>query len=143
MTPEETWCAARRSQVSKYLATEAARHGTRFGRVGDWPAWHVEPYVSVWAVESVSSPGRVGWWVICGDLPTDYVSRSGLDDPRAVVRAIATRWLDYAPHLHAGQAHPEITIGNGMPDAELADLLASRAKLLLDWADDDNVWAAD
>jgi hypothetical protein len=140
LTPEETWCAARRLQVSEYLATEAPTHGTRFGRVGDWPAWHVEPYVSVWAVESVRSPGQVGWWVICGDLPTDYVSTSGLDNPRAAVRAIAIRWLDYAPHLHEGQAHPEITIGNGTPDPELAELLKSRAKLLLDWADDDSVW---
>jgi hypothetical protein len=61
--------------------------------------------------------------MICGDLPTDYISRSELDHPRAVVRAIATRWLDYATYLHMGQAHPEITIGNGTPDAGLADLL--------------------
>ncbi len=95
MTSEEAWCAARRLQVSEYLATEAARHGTKFGRVGDWPAWHVEPSVSV--------------------------------------------WLDYAPYLRMGQPHPEITIGNRTPDPELADLLESRAKLLLDWADDDSV----
>src|SRR5215472_2944357 len=134
MTPEEAWCAARRLEVSKYLATEAARHGTTFGQVGDWPAWHVEPYVSVWAVESVRSPGWVGWWVICGDFPTDYVSRSGLDHPRAAVRAIATRWLEYAPYLRAGQPHPNVKMGSGAPDPELAHLLESRAKLLLDWA---------
>jgi hypothetical protein len=74
---------------------------------------------------------------------TDYVSRSGLDHPRGAVRAIATRWLDYAPHLRVGQPHPEITIGNRTPDPELADLLESRAKLLLDWADDDSVWPDD
>ncbi len=115
MTPEEAWCAARRLEVSEYLATEAARHGTRFGRVGDWPAWHVEPYVSIWAVESISSPGWVGWWVVCGDLPTDYVSRSGLDHPQAALRAIAIRCLDYAPYLRAGQPHPNVTIGSEAP----------------------------
>ena len=110
MTSEEAWCAAQRTQVSEYLSTEAAKHGTRFGRVGEWPAWHVKPYVSVWAIESVRSPGSVGWWVICGDLPTDYVSRNGLDHPRDAVRAIARRWVEYVPYLSAGRSHPEMAI---------------------------------
>jgi hypothetical protein len=143
MTREEAWCAARRSQVSEYLAAEAARHGTKFGRVGDWPAWHVAPYVSVWAVESVRAPGWVGWWVICGDLPTDYVGRRGLDHPRDALRAIATRWLDYVPCLRAGHKHPDVAIGSGTPEPELADLLERRARLLLDWAGDDSVWHED
>ena len=126
--------------MSEYLATEAARHGTRFGRVGDWPAWHVEPYSSVWAVESVRSPGCVGWWVICGDLPTDYVSGGGLNNPRTAVREIAARWLDYAPDLRAGRPNPNIAIGSGTASG-LADLLEARARLLLCWADDDSIWA--
>jgi hypothetical protein len=62
---------------------------------------------------------------------------------RGLPYAQSQRAGDYAPNLHAGQAHPEITIGNGTPDAELADLPKSRAKLLLDWADDDSVWPDD
>jgi hypothetical protein len=60
---DEKRCDARRREVVEYLG----RQPLRFGEVGDWPAWHVAPCVSVWAVESVSEPGIVGWWVICGD----------------------------------------------------------------------------
>src|SRR5688572_31851449 len=67
---EKQWCETARSQVARYLETQSVSHG----QIGEWPAWHVAPYVSIWAVESQARPGWVGWWVICGDLPTDYVS---------------------------------------------------------------------
>jgi hypothetical protein len=70
MTAEEKWCAECRRQVRRYLAGESVQHG----RIGSWPAWHVAPYVSVWAIESRARPGCVGWWAICGDVPTDYES---------------------------------------------------------------------
>ncbi len=65
---EERWCQERRAQVAEYLRREGVRHG----RIGEWRAWHVAPYVSVWAIESATLPESVGWWVICGDGPTDY-----------------------------------------------------------------------
>ncbi|MFL6605621.1 MAG: hypothetical protein ACJ8R9_30390 [Steroidobacteraceae bacterium] len=80
---------------------------------------------------------------MCEDLPTDYISGSGLDHPWTAVRAIATRRLDYAPYLRTGQLHPNIAIRSGTPDPNLADLLESRAKLLLNWADDDGIWPDD
>lgn len=66
---EETWCAALRDQVIAYLDRQQLVHG----RIGEWPAWHVYPYVAVWAVESVRRPGWVGWWAIAGDCPADHV----------------------------------------------------------------------
>jgi hypothetical protein len=55
---EERWCESRRVEVVDYLRREGVGHR----RVGEWPAWHVAPYVSVWAVESRTRPG----WVGCG-----------------------------------------------------------------------------
>jgi hypothetical protein len=75
---DENWCAERRQIVLEYLA----RQPQKFGDVGDWPAWHLAPYVSVWAVESFVRPGAVGGWVICGDLPTDYASAKDVFTPR-------------------------------------------------------------
>ena len=140
MTKEELWCAARREQVAEYLATEAARHGTRFGQIGEWPAWHVIPHVSVWVVESVRAPGSVGWWVICGDLPTDYIGSAGIDNPRNAVESIARRWLEFSPFLRSGAAHPDMHIGSGAANPELAHLLENRAHLLLGWTEEDSVW---
>ncbi|MEW6745775.1 MAG: DUF4826 family protein [Planctomycetota bacterium] len=43
---EERWCAEMRGNVARYLAREQVPHG----QIGEWPAWHVAPYVSVWAL---------------------------------------------------------------------------------------------
>jgi hypothetical protein len=72
---EERWCEQQRVAVNEYLQSQGVKHG----RVGDWPAWHVAPYVSIWAIESVNRPEWIGWWVICGDLPTDYISASDIE----------------------------------------------------------------
>jgi len=45
----------------------------------------------VWAIESAVEPGSIGWWVISGDLPTDYAGSDGLLDPREALRAFAAR----------------------------------------------------
>ena len=137
---EEAWCDERRAEVEAYLEEQAVPHG----EVGDWPAWHVAPFVSVWAIESATSPGSIGYWVICGDLPTDHVGRDGNPDPREAVRSIAERWRAAAPALEAGEAAGPI--GRGRSAAEqrsLAPLLRSRAELLARWASDDDVWEED
>jgi hypothetical protein len=38
---EEKWCAERRSEVVSYLISERVEHG----EIGEWPAWHLAPYV--------------------------------------------------------------------------------------------------
>jgi hypothetical protein len=134
---EERWCAERRDQVIAYLRTEGIDHG----RVGEWPAWHVSPVVSLWAIESRERPGSVGWWVICGDLPTDYVTGSGVPHPRVALLAIAERWLEMAACMAAGRPHPTMDLGAPADWPELAPLLEARAKLLRKFSQDDRVWA--
>ena len=133
---EEQWCNERRAQVADYLSREGVEHG----RVGEWPAWHVAPYVSVWAIESLKKPDAVGWWVICGDLPTDYVSSASVNHPRDAVRAIAQRWRELVPFLERGEEHPDLHVGTPETWPELAPLLRARSELLLTWVDDDSVW---
>lgn len=135
---EECWCFERRSSVAEYLKRQNVDHG----EIGEWPAWHVAPYVSIWAIESKKSPGWVGWWVISGDLPTDYIGADKLKHPRTALKAIAERWLEVAGYMKQGKRHPTIIIGNSMPEnqAELTPLLEKRASLLLKWSADDSYW---
>jgi Domain of unknown function (DUF4826) len=133
---EAQWCAERRAEVTTYLQREHVDHG----RVGERPAWHVAPHVSVWAIESEKSPGWVGWWVICGDLPTDYVSAETIKHPREAVRAIAEEWREQARLMANVNRHPDTRIGRPEDRASLAPLLAARASKLLELADDDSVW---
>jgi hypothetical protein len=76
---EQEWCDARRADLSAYLA----RAGVAHGLIGERPAWHIAPYVSRWAIESVARPEWIGWWVIAGNLPTDYISSADVA-PRSI-----------------------------------------------------------
>jgi hypothetical protein len=133
---EEAWCQDRRAEVSKHLQREGVDHG----RIGEWPAWHIAPYVSVWAIESITRPGWVGWWAISGDLPTDYVSAKEIKQPREAVLAIANRWLEVSSCLARGVPHPELKIGTSTEWPSSAPLLESRASTLLEWANDQSLW---
>ncbi len=135
-TLEEQWCNERRAQVEEYLKRERVTHG----RIGEWPAWHVTPYVSIWAIESAKSPDMVGWWVICGDLPTDYVSSKKIKHPRDALRAIAEEWLEISDYMRRGEEHPTSNIGTRKSWYELEPLLKSRAEQLLRWAKDNTLW---
>lgn len=133
---DERWCAERRQAVLEYLA----RQPQKFGEVGDGPAWYVAPYVSIWTVESLLHPGDVGWWVICGDLPTDYALAKDIFTPREAVAAFAKRWRTLSGLMAKGESHPEMRVGNPADAAELARLLKARADTLADWARDDSLW---
>lgn len=133
---EEQWCAERRDEVARYLADAGVAHG----QIGEWPAWHLPPYVSVWAIESGQNPGWVGWWVVCGDLPTDYLSASTIKHPRAAMQAFADRWVPAAASMARGEAPAEFSIGTPADWPNLAPLLDARAALLQDFAQDDSLW---
>ena len=133
---EDQWCKDRRVAVSTYLESLGLKHG----QIGEWPAWHVAPYVSVWAIESSANPNWIGWWVLCGDLPTDYISAENTAHPRDAMRAIAERWLEDAAHMARDEPLQNRFIGSPEQSAELAALLASRASVLINWADDESFW---
>jgi hypothetical protein len=136
---EEQWCLDCRNRVIEYLKSQ----NVQTGRVGLWPAWHIAPYVSVWAVESAIQPEKIGWWVICGDLPTDYLSAADItppQHPRKAVLAFAERWLKMVEAWHNDTTYEGITIpGPHSPD-ELAPLLESRARIMLEWASQSDLW---
>jgi hypothetical protein len=133
---DERWCATARAEVVDYLAREGLRHG----EVGARPAWHFAPVVSVWAVESLRRPGSVGWWVVQGDLPTDYVSAGTIRHPREALGALAREWQEYVAAVRAGRPPKDRSIGTGMPQEEMLSLLEPRARLLSAWAADDALW---
>jgi hypothetical protein len=133
---EEGWVAEQRGSVLAYLRGQGIHHG----EVGEWPAWHLHPYLAVWAIESFAARGRVGWWVISGDVPIDYVSFGDADHPREVMRHFARQWVEVSSFMQRGEPHPETTIGSPDQWPELSDLLQRRAELLCRYANDDSLW---
>ena len=136
---EEEWCAGQRAVVAEYLSGQGAAHG----EIGEWPAWHVQPYVAIWAIESLRSPGSVGWWAISGDVPTDYASSWAGSNPRDVLRVFAERWAEAAAQMSAGAMPEGLALGTPSDWPRLAPLLASRAALFSKWVADATLWDSD
>ena len=135
-TLEDTWCAARGVEVMACLQRQTLEHG----RIGDWPAWHVMPYASLWAVESKHRPEWIGWWVICGDLPSDALAAHDLPAPRDALRAFGKRWVLHAECLDRGEVP---SAWAHLPDEALPKLAAqlkTRGAALQAWADDAASW---
>lgn len=135
----EAWCAEMRVEVEDYLKAEEAE----YGEISEWPAWHVAPYASVWALESATEKGFVGAWVICGDLPTDLIDGDNIKHPREAMAAIADRWLQFVANARAGKPNDDFSIDGGDNPAELISMLQSRAETLRSWAADETIWADD
>lgn len=133
---EADWDAAMRERVAVYIRDTGVAHGA----IGEAPAWKVFPVVSVWAIESGMAPGQVGWWVIAGDCPTDYVACTGDRTPRSAVEQIWVRWKEVSEALAKGEQHPDFAVGNPKANHELAPLLAARSEILRQYAIDDDAW---
>lgn len=133
---EEKWCDERLAEVAEYLQDEGIIHG----RIGERPAWHVAPYVSVWAVESQISSECVGRWVICGDLATEHVSADTIKHPREAMRATSKRCFEISDYMSRGEKHPTSTIDTPKTWSTLGPLLKSRAEILAKWTNDDEIW---
>lgn len=133
---EAQWIAEQRETVEDYLQREECHHRG----VSREPVWHVAPYVAIWTVESLRSPGATGWWAISGDVPTDYLSAHDAHDARSAMAAFADRWHSDSGHMLRGQEPPETHIGPPEQTKELGDLLRRRAQTLKEWAEDDDFW---
>ena len=136
--PEDAWCTARSAEVAACLQ----RQGLEHGRIGAWPAWHVMPYASVWAVESAARPEWLGWWVVAGDLPSDALAAHDLATPRDALRGFGKRWAQHAECLDRGEVP---AAWRHVGDAALPKLTAElkrRGAALQAWAEDDASWPA-
>ncbi|MCG9896111.1 MAG: DUF4826 family protein [Fimbriimonadaceae bacterium] len=133
---EEKWCDEQREVAAAFLAA----HPTEFGELGDWPAWHVAPHVAIWAIESLQAPGRVGWWAVTGDVPSDVIGGDGQPDPRSAMAGFAERWSAMAESMRRGEALPGFSVGSPDQARDLAPMLASRASVFAEWAADKDLW---
>ena len=128
---EEDWLDEQQNVAYQYMEKTGAKHG----RIEHTPSFFVAPYVAVWAVESSKSHDAIGWWVITGDLPTDYVSSTGISSAREAIIAFAKRWSNSVNMHKNGKVDPTITLSD-----ETAILLESRAQILAEWAYDESMW---
>lgn len=133
---EKAWIASQRKEVIAYLESQECAHAG----VGEWPAFHVNPYMALWAVQSSSHPGRIGWWAISGDLPTDYMSSAAGYHPRDALRHFSSEWLAASEAMDRGEPYSGVQIGRPELWSEMAPLLRKRAEILKFYAEEDGCW---
>lgn len=133
---EAQWLSEQRESVQRYLQSEGVRHRG----VAPESDSFIAPYVSVWTIESMKTPGVIGWWAISGDVPTDYLSGLDATDARSALAAFARRWREVSAYMLRGEEHPTVRMGGSSDRLELGGWLGRRAQILEDWVRDDEMW---
>ncbi len=131
-TEEAKWAASQRLRVVDYLSAERCAHGG----VSLEPRWFLAPYIAIWAVRSNLDSGRIGWWAISGDVPTDYITCTHERDDADVLLSFANVWKSAAGFMAKGEWAPNFQIGPPGRQKEFATILLSRAEFLEDYAND-------
>ena len=133
---EQEWLDEQEQNVLRYLNSE------NIAADGDLQIeWCIAPIVALWRADCGD---ETQMWIICGDLPTDFVRDSAIVDGRQAMKALCRRWLEVAGYLLQGAQHPKIQMGSGLGAAEmkeLGNLLQRRAMMLQEWTVNDAKWA--
>lgn len=136
----EEWLEEQREHVLEYLAGE----GVAFQDIEDClpaePDFCVAPYIAVWPVLQPLNPNYIAYWVISGDLPTDYVSGDDASDAREVLAHFSESWKEVAACMRAGEKHPTITMGPPEMWPKMAPLLEARSEILKKYVEDEDLW---
>ena len=133
---KKEWCREQRTVISEYLNKEKLKYGS----IGEFPSWFVAPYISIWAIHSLLNANSIGWWVIAGDLPTDYISSKNISTPREAIRQFSDNWTELSSLMIQGKNHPSMKINTEENRIELAELLEKRSKILHEWYNDEALW---
>jgi hypothetical protein len=80
--------------------------------------------------------------VICGDVPTDYLSAKTIKHPRQALRQFAQNWRQWCEYMKRGEPPPGIVLGSPETWPEIGGRLRGRVELLLEIVDNDEYWQA-
>lgn len=91
------------------------------------------PFVAIWKLES-KQPKKQTYWVMSGDLPSDFVEASVAPNAREALRHFSMMWQMKAENLKQSGVTSDPT------QAQFAALLISRAESLYKLYNDEKMW---
>ncbi|MCT8986773.1 DUF4826 family protein [Shewanella phaeophyticola] len=94
---------------------------------------YLAPYLAIWKMES-KQPKKQTFWVMSGDLPSDYVDVKVAATARDAIRHFSLMWQLKAENLHQSGATRDET------QRKFAQLLVSRAESLHRMHQDEKLW---
>jgi hypothetical protein len=130
LSPEQRteWVRDQFRNANKHLA----ENGVLFESVITEESRYLAPYVAIWKIKSVD--GKY-FWVIAGDLPSDFVLYENAGSAREVIKYFSMSWQMKAERiLHMPNAD--------QTQLDFAKLLIERADGLYDIQKDDGLWQA-
>lgn len=120
------WVREQFQKSNKFLA----EHGVIFDSVATEESRYLMPYVAIWKIKAIDGKK---YWVISGDLPTDFTLETNAKDVREVLRYFSMHWQLKAENLlHAG--------GTDESQKAFAELLIKRAESLFSMQSASELW---
>lgn len=120
------WVREQFQTANKFLA----ENGVLFDTVITDESRYLMPYLAVWKIRAMD--GKL-YWVISGDLPTDYTSIDNAKDAKEVLRHFAMHWQLKAENLINAEGADESQKAFG-------ELLVNRAEGLFAMQSNPDFW---
>lgn len=127
-TKEEmsAWVKDQYQKANKYLAEK----GVLFEAVVPEESRYIAPLVAIWKIKCT---GGKGYWVIVGDLPSDYAPLSVAKTARESLRHFSLQWQLKAENILKTSSHDEFQV-------KFANLLVTRAEDIYNACENDELW---
>ncbi|GIU24184.1 DUF4826 family protein [Shewanella sp. MBTL60-007] len=125
----QEWIRTQFQKANKFLAEK----GIMPDKVHPEESRYLAPYVAIWKIDS-KKPNKKTFWVMSGDLPSDYVDISVATTARDAVRHFSMMWQMKAENIQRSG------LTKDPAQAKFAQLLVSRAESLYKMQADDSIW---
>lgn len=120
------WVREQFQKANKFLA----ENGVLFDTVITEESRYLIPYLAVWKIKAMD--GKL-YWVISGDLPSDYTTAENAKDAKEVLRHFAMHWQLKAENLINAKNADET-------QKEFGALLINRAENLFAMQNTPDLW---
>lgn len=128
MTEEEkeAWIKEQFQRANKHLA----ENGVLFDTIIADESKYLIPYLSVWKIKSTENKR---YWVISGDLPSDFMMADHAKNAREAIRHFSMSWQMKAENIRR-------TMPNDETQMRFAALLENKAMNLFNVHDSEHLW---
>ena len=120
------WVKIQFQRANKHLA----ENGVLFDTVVTGDSRYLAPYLALWKIKA--HDGKQ-YWVLGGDLPSDFTLADNAPDAREALKYFALSWQMKAQSIQAAAPQDKT-------QQEFAELLINRAEVLYDMHKQDRFW---
>ena len=120
------WAREQFQRATKHLA----ENGVLFESVFTEDSRYLAPYVAIWKIKSQDGKR---YWVVSGDVPSDFAGLQTAQNAREALRYFSMNWQMKAENLRK-------TVAADTQQMEYAKLLEEKAEILYQASANDTYW---